>query len=207
MKEKDFNSYVAEEVSKSEHHDHEATPIPSPLQEEQGDDINDGAAMESAKLISTDEKKYLVAYVQLQADFENFRKRSSREREEWIKMSNRKLIEDLLTILDHLDLAMKSAQPDDEKGKQIIQGFAITVDQFRKLLVQHGLAEMGKLGESFDPKYHEAVGQFAHPTIPLDHICQIIRIGYQLHDVILRPASVIVSSGPAPESQEKGEIL
>jgi molecular chaperone GrpE len=157
-----------------------------------------GEAAEMAEFTetaSTDESRYLAAYVQLQADFENFKKRSSKEREELSKMATRDLIEELLTIMDHLDLALQSVQPDDEKGRQITQGFAMIINQFKKLLANRGLAEIGKIGEFFNPKYYEAVGQTSHQTIPVDHICQLVRIGYRLHDIVLRPASVIVSSG------------
>ncbi|MDR2377536.1 MAG: nucleotide exchange factor GrpE [Puniceicoccales bacterium] len=153
--------------------------------------------MESERTaVAPEERKYLAAYVQLQADFENFKKRAAREREEWLKLSNRRLIEELLTIVDHLDLALQSAKPEDEKGRQITQGFGMIVGQFKKLLAEQGLAEVGQVGEPFNPRDHEAVGQSAHPTVPIDHICQIVRRGYRLHDFTLRPASVIVSNGP-----------
>jgi molecular chaperone GrpE len=151
---------------------------------------------------SAAEKKYSTAYVQLQADFENFKKRSAKEREEWSKMATRRLIEELLTIIDHLALAMQSAQPDDEKSQQIIQGFAMTIEQFKKLLGQHGLSEVGQLGELFNPQYHEAVAQAPHSTIPVDHVCQIIRVGYRLYDLVLRPASVIISTGSESETPQ-----
>jgi molecular chaperone GrpE len=156
---------------------------------------------------SAAERKYLAAYVQLQADFENFKKRSAKEREEWTKMATRRLIEELLTVVDHLDLAMQSAHPDDEKSRQIVQGFAMIVEQFKKLLNQHGLSEVGQLGELFNPQRHEAVAQAAHATIPPDHICQIVRVGYQLHDLVLRPASVMVSTGPSNEMEPKEASL
>jgi molecular chaperone GrpE len=156
---------------------------------------------------SPEERKYRAAYVQLQADFENFKKRAAREREEWLKLSNRRLIEELLTIVDHLDLALRSAKPEDEKGRQITQGFGMIVGQFKKLLAEQGLAEVGQVGEPFNPRDHEAVGQSAHPTIPADHICQLVRTGYRLHDFTLRPASVIVSSGSEGENEPKEEVL
>ncbi|MDR3143605.1 MAG: nucleotide exchange factor GrpE [Puniceicoccales bacterium] len=157
--------------------------------------------------VSPEERKYLAAYVQLQADFENFKKRAAREREEWLKLSNRRLIEELLTIVDHLDLALQSAKPEDEKGQQITQGFAMIVGQFKKLLAEQGLVEVGKVGEPFNPRDHEAVGQSTHPTVPIDHICQLVRPGYRLHDFTLRPASVIVSHGPERENKPKEEVL
>jgi molecular chaperone GrpE len=185
---------------KNENNSSEESKIPQKLEEKS---VVDETKCDE----STVEKKYLAAYIQLQADFENFKKRSAKEREEWTKMATRRLIEELLTVVDHLDLAMQSAHPDDEKGRQIVQGFVMIIEQFKKLLGQHGLSEVGQLGELFNPQRHEAVAQAAHETVPLDHICQIVRVGYQLHDLVLRPASVIVSTGPSVKMEPKETSL
>jgi len=179
----------SEEVSEQGEEQKEVSPG-----EEKGREV--AAAADAA------EEKLRDAYLRLQADFENFKKRAAREREEWIRTSTRDLIGELLTIVDHLDLALQSARPDDAKGQQILQGFALIVGQFKKLLAQQGLAEVGQVGELFDPRSHEAVGQSPHPTVPVDHVCQIVRTGYRLRELILRPASVLLSSGPAPEERE-----
>ncbi|MDR2420128.1 MAG: nucleotide exchange factor GrpE [Puniceicoccales bacterium] len=204
MEKEDLKDRLSDESffsdKKNEKNSSEELKIPQKLEEKST--VDETKSDESAA-----EKKYLAAYVQLQADFENFKKRSAKEREEWTKMATRHLIEELLTVVDHLDLAMQSAHPDDEKSRQIVQGFAMIVEQLKKLLSQHGLSEVGQLGELFNPQLHEAVAQAAHATIPPDHICQIVRVGYQLHDLVLRPASVMVSTGPDAKMEAKERSL
>ncbi|MDR0445042.1 MAG: nucleotide exchange factor GrpE [Puniceicoccales bacterium] len=202
MDKKDFDNPPSKEsfFSKAGYGDDRRESSPSEQKEEAAE------MAEFAETVLTDENRHRAAYVQLQADFENFKKRSSKEREELAKVATRDLIEELLTIMDHLDFALQSVQPDDEKGRQITQGFAMIISQFKKLLANRGLAEVGKIGEFFNPKYHEAVGQTSHQTIPVDHICQLVRIGYQLHGIVLRPASVIVSSGLPTSEPKEGSL-
>jgi molecular chaperone GrpE len=136
-------------------------------------------------------------YARLMADFDNFRKRQTREREEWIKRANEELLGDLLPIIDNLELALgKSAEPADP----LAAGVKMVYDQFIALLARNGVTPVDAKGQPFNPSYHEALSQMTSATVPAQTVIDQFRRGWLLAGRLLRPAQVIVSSGaPDPE--------
>jgi len=74
---------------------------------------------------------------------------------------------------------------------------AMVLEQLKAVLTQHGLKEVNPVGQRFDPHRHESISHQPSPEVPEEHVLQVIRIGYTIHGRLLRPASVVVSSGPA----------
>jgi len=136
-------------------------------------------------------------HARLMADFDNFRKRQVREREEWIKRANEDLLGDLLPIVDHLELALgKTASPTDP----LTVGVKLVYDQFIALLERYGVTAIDAKGQPFNPDYHEALTQMSSATVPANMVIDQFRRGWLLAGRLLRPAQVIVSSGaPDPE--------
>ena len=137
--------------------------------------------------------------LRLQADWDNYRKRATRERQDLIKTANEKLILDLLAPLDHFEMGLQSSQkssPDDP----LRQGMEMVLSQFRQFLKNQGVAEIDAQGQIFDPNLHEAVAH-QESDLPEGHVIQQLRKGYRLHDKLLRPATVVVSKGKPAHSE------
>jgi len=137
-------------------------------------------------------------YTRLMADFDNFRKRQVREREDWVKRANEALLGDLLPVIDHLELALKkTSSPDDP----FATGVKMVYDQFVTLLTRYDMTPIDAKGQPFDPNIHEALSRMSSATVPAQMVLDQFRRGWRLAGKLLRPAQVIVSSG-SPESEE-----
>jgi molecular chaperone GrpE len=138
--------------------------------------------------------EYLAMAKEKQAEFENYQKRNAKEREEERKYWNRNLVFDLLPALDNLERALAAVV--DEKGP-LVQGVAGTQKQLHDILARHGVQKIDvKIGSPLNPNEHEAVMQQPSPEIAAGHVAQVFAAGYKINDRVLRPASVVVSSGP-----------
>lgn len=130
------------------------------------------------------------------ADQQNQQRRHQREREELRKYATAGLLEDLLPALDSLALGLESAATQSD-GRAVAEGFRMAVGQLRGILSGQGLVEVNPAGQPFDPARHEAVGSEASATVAEGTVLRVARSGWLLHDRVLRPAAVFVSSGPA----------
>jgi molecular chaperone GrpE len=175
----------------------------STLGDETTDDpIDQGAASTGDSLLAqldaalADARHNKELYLRSVADLENYRRRMAREKDELRKYATTGLLEELIPALDNLRLGLQSAEQNEET-RAIVSGFAMVATQLNAALEQHGLSAINPDGKSFDPTLHECVAHQPHDSIPENHVIQVLRPGYQLHDRLLRPASVVVSSGPA----------
>ena len=145
--------------------------------------------------------EYLSMLKAKQAEFENYQKRAARERAEEMKYFIRALAADLLPALDNLERALAAASGDNNP---LVQGVAGTHKIFLDVLARHGVHRLDvKSGTPLNPNEHQAVSQQPSNEIPNGAITQVLAAGYKIHDRILRPASVVVSSGPPTEEKPK----
>lgn len=128
------------------------------------------------------------------ADFDNFRKRSERERQDLKKYALVEPLRDFLEIVDNLDLALAAAGSADD----LKRGVEMIHRQMLDLLRRMGVQELSALGQPFDPALHEAVSRDEDPSVKAPTVTGEMRRGYRLHDRLLRPAMVKVS---VPASQ------
>ncbi len=131
-----------------------------------------------------------------QAELENFRKRSRREIEEGQKYSKIPLIRDLLPVIDNLERALEAASQDAAAGT-LKEGVQMVAQQLQSMLAQHHCVPIDAEGTPFDPNFHEAISELPHPDVERGHIAIVHQVGYRVHDRVVRPSQVIVSSGPA----------
>ena len=134
------------------------------------------------------------------ADLENFKKRAARERIEAAHSASAALLQKLLPVLDHFEMAQAAAQTTEapQGGMQSLQaGIAMIQQQLKGILAESGLEEIDASGKLFDPTVHEAVSQLETATVPEDQVVQQIRKGYKLRDRLLRPATVVVARKPS----------
>ncbi len=131
------------------------------------------------------------------ADFDNFKKRATREKQEAVKYANEGLLQKLVPVLDSLDMALAAAQNAGPDATQSLQaGVGMVCQQLKAALAEAGLEELDAVGKPFDPNLHEALSQQETPELPDGHVVHQVRKGYRLRDRLLRPASVVVAKQP-----------
>lgn len=131
-------------------------------------------------------------YARTLADFENFRKRTERDREDLAKFAAKDILKDLLSTADNLALALDKAQ---DKEDPFVKGVQLVYDGFLKVLADHGATPLDSVGEPFDTSFHEALTQQPSDTVPEGHIVMEFKRGWLLNGKLLRAAQVVVSSG------------
>ncbi len=142
-------------------------------------------------------------YLRAVADHENFRKRSIREKDELRQYAASRVLEDLLPVLDNLSLGMAAASQPNADVKSIVEGIGMVQTQLKTALDQQGLKEINPEGKAFDAHQHDALSQQPSDEVPEGDVLNVIRVGYELNGRLLRPASVVVSSGVAKEEEAK----
>lgn len=128
--------------------------------------------------------------LRVQADFDNFRKRSRQEREEIVAYANARLIEDMLPVLDTFRMAMSVTNGDVETLKQ---GIDMVYRQLVGVLEGQGLQQLTSVGQPFDPVHHEAIMQVPDSEQESGIVVEELRTGYKLRDRVIRPAMVKVA--------------
>lgn len=141
-------------------------------------------------------------YMRAVADLENFRKRTTREKDELRQFATANVVEDIIPILDNLSLGLAAAKQETDV-KAMVNGIGIVLEQFKGTLGRHGLKEINPLGQAFDHNQHDCISHQPSPDVPEEKVSQVVRLGYALNGRLLRPASVVVSSGPAKASEAK----
>ena len=129
-----------------------------------------------------------------QADFENYKKRSAREKEEAIKYANSSLLEKLIAIVDNFELGLEAARAEGEKSP-VFSGMSMVLKQLMDFLTDSGLQPIDATGQKFDPNLHEAIAHEPSAKFPEGVVVRQTRRGYRMKDRLLRPSSVVVSSG------------
>ena len=146
--------------------------------------------------LQSDLDRFRDLALRTQADFENYKKRAGRERDEGIKYANRTLLERLVSIVDNFELGLSAAREESEHSP-IYAGMNMVLKQLTDFLADNGVQPIDAVGQRFDPNVHEAIGHEPSDKIPEGHVIRQTRRGYRLKDRLLRPATVAVSSGPA----------
>jgi molecular chaperone GrpE len=143
------------------------------------------------------------AQLRAAADLENFRRRTMREKDELRAFAASRIVEDLLPVLDNLGFATMAAEAPNAELKSLADGVSMVATQFKTALGNHGLKEVNPVGGEFDPNLHEALSQQPSEDVPEGNVLQVVRIGFTLNGRLLRPASVLVSGGPAAAKEEE----
>ncbi len=132
------------------------------------------------------------------AELENFRKRIYRQMDDERKFAGMPLIRDLVSVVDNLERAIQAAEQ-NESSSSLLDGVKMVAQQFTAVLDQHHCKRITAKGEAFDPHLHEAIAQQPSQEHPEGSVIDVAQVGYQLHDRVVRPSHVLVSTGPAEE--------
>ena len=163
-----------------------------PVDDERGEEIQRLREALEAKTreLEVQQDRYLRAA----AEFDNVRKRSAREREDYTRYANEALLRDLLPVLDNLDRALQAARAEPVTG--LTTGVALIQRELLRVLEKSGLTPFTSVGEPFDPERHEAVARVPSTDRPDMTVAGETARGYLLHGRVLRPALVTVAVAP-----------
>ncbi len=145
-----------------------------------------------SELLRAAQEEHQNFVMRSQAEFENYRKRLTRERDEHLKYAAEKVMKDLVPTLDNLEMAVTYGSR-DETCADMLQGVMMTQKLLIDALGKHGLTRFGETGEAFNPSIHEALGFECNPELPPDSVARVMQSGYSLHGRLLRPAKVNVN--------------
>ena len=140
------------------------------------------------------EKRVLMAH----ADLENYRKRTRRDMQDQVKYASLRLMSGLLESVDNLQRAIESYEQ-EPNADGLAEGVVMVATQITKVLEDHGCKRIDAVGQPFDPNLHQALQMQASDEHPANTVMQDLRSGFQLHDRLIRPTQVFVSTGPAKE--------
>jgi len=165
-------------------------------------EIRDGAPNEQPESddptsgLQADLDRFRDLALRSQADFDNYKKRAAREKDEAIKFANSSLLERLIAIIDNFELGLSAARGEGEKSP-IYSGMSMVLKQLTDFLTDNGLQPIDAEGQKFDPNLHEAIAHEPNSDVPEGTVIRQTRRGYRLKERLLRPSSVVVSSGKA----------
>ena len=132
-------------------------------------------------------------YARAMADFDNFRKRTARDREDLVKFDASDVIKAMLPTVDNLSLALEKAK--DRADDPFVAGVKLVYDGLVKALADQGATPLDSVGEPFDANFHDALAQLPSPDMEEGVVMNEVKRGWLLHGKLLRPAQVVVSAG------------
>lgn len=139
---------------------------------------------------------YKNQYVRLMADFQNFRKRTEKEKSDIYAFANEKIVCDMLDVLDNFERAIEAAEKaeDGNANDGFIEGMKMILKQMLDVLRKHNVKEIEALGQDFDPNYHNAVMMEDNPDFESGKVTFVMQKGYMLNDRVIRPSMVKVAN-------------
>jgi len=129
------------------------------------------------------------------AEMDNLRRRTQREKDEYVKYANESLLRELIPVLDNFDRALQAVRATGEAAK-VVEGIELTQRELLRVLERAGVTRYGALGATFDPTRHEAAARVVSPDQPADTVIAEITPGYLLNGRVLRAAQVAVAAAP-----------
>jgi molecular chaperone GrpE len=164
---------------------------------------------EAVEELPFDEKERLTAelqeindkYLRLYAEFENYRKRVNKDKEELVRYGNESLLYELLPVIDNLEMALNHASNNVSEG--LVQGVEITLKELQKTLEKFGLSVIEANGKPFNPLVHHAMTQVERDDVEEKTVVEEFRKGYMFRDKVLRPSFVAVSKKPVSKDVEE----
>ena len=174
-----------------------AAELSAPTAEESAQPSVETLSRAEFEKLRSERDQLIDRLARLQAEFENARKRSERERAEFRDYATGNVVEQFLPVLDHFELALKASG----SVEQVRSGVELIVKQMGEVLRQLQVTPVPAVGEPFDPRVHEALGTVERDDIPDHYVAEEVRRGYRLRDRLLRPAMVRVANNPNQKSE------
>jgi molecular chaperone GrpE len=173
--------------------DHKTKTPPGKPQPPAADPTPEASEEGAFNQLQSDIERFRDLALRSQADFDNYRKRSAREKEDALKYANSSLLERLIPIIDNFELGMAAAGA--AENSPIVAGMSMVGKQLNDFLAEFGVTAIDATGRPFDPNLHEAIAHEHSAQVPEGAVIRQVRKGFKLKDRLLRPANVIVSKG------------
>ena len=142
-------------------------------------------------------------FLRISAEFENYKKRSEREINEFRKYANESLIKEILSVADNLERALDSSRNNKQADTGLVEGVDMTLKEILNIFEKFSVKPVESLGKPFDPTFHQAVMQEQTDGHPENTVINEIQKGYMMHDRLIRPAMVVVSTSKVKSGDEK----
>lgn len=152
------------------------------------------SANDSAKL-EADLAKAKSEYLYLLAEFDNYRKNAIKERSDLTKFGSERFIREFLTVFDNFERALE-LEVNADSLESFRTGVQMIAGELKALLQRFGVEEIKSEGEAFDPTKHEALSSEPREDLPAGHVARVFKKAYKMHDKLIRPAQVTVSTAP-----------
>lgn len=159
---------------------------------------------EKIKNLETENNSLKEKNLRLYADFENFRKRISKEKADTIIYANERILKELLPVLDNFERAISTSEEHNDFNG-LLEGIKMNFQGFQKTMEKFGVTEIDAIGKEFDPNFHEAMSMVETQDYEPNRVINQFQKGYIINGKLLRPAMVVVSKLPAEESSEEKE--
>lgn len=178
---------MTEELKKEEMEAEEVKEAEAENCEEQEEGAD---AAEETEQLSEEEEALNVKYLRLMADFQNFKRRSEKEKSDIYAYANEKIVGELLNVIDNFERALQH----DCADEKYVEGMRMIFQQFSGVLEKAGLEEIAALGEDFDPNFHNAVMTEDNPEFGSGKVTEVLQKGYLLNKKVIRPTMVKVNN-------------
>ena len=167
------------------------------LQEEKAEKVEKetqvAPEVNQSEKLETERNEFKDKWMRALAEFDNYRKNTLREKQDWIKYSNEKIILDLCEVLDNFERALAS-EINENNFASYVKGVELIFQQLNSILKKNDVIKIDSLGKEFNPVYHEALSSIPAKE-PEDTVIAIIQNGYMMGEKVIRPTRVAVSNG------------
>jgi molecular chaperone GrpE len=193
---KDSEKDINQSEDTTEHNSAEEAVVDPENQQEQSEEVQDTEASEELEKLNIQLQESKDKYLRLYSEFENFRRRTAKEKLDLISTANEDLMTAMLPVMDDFERANKSIDKEGSDLKSLKEGMDLVFQKFQKTLEQKGLKSMDAgEGSDFDPDFHEAITQIPAPSKKLKgKVVDVIEKGYLLKDKVIRYAKVVIGS-------------
>jgi len=147
--------------------------------------------------LAAKEKEFQETYdrlLRVTAEFENYKKRMAREMEDFRKYANQSLLKEMLSVVDHIELAIQAAGSPSAEETSLVEGLNLTLKEFLRILNRFKVKPIEAVGQPFNPQVHEAIMQEACEQVPENTVVREMQKGYTIGERLLRPALVVVAA-------------
>ena len=185
-------------------------PAPEPEMETSGSDTDPADRMQQLeqqlKTLKAEHETLQTQYMRIAADFDNFRKRQSRDQDDVRQQLVCSTLTEILPVVDNFERARQQLNPEGEEAQALHRSYQGLYKQLVDVLKQQGVARMDVVGQVFDPNLHEAVLREESSEYVEDVVCEELQRGYHRDGRVLRHAMVKVSMGPGPSDGSSGQV-
>ena len=158
------------------------------------------AAADAGEAIEKELKETYDRLLRTTAEFENYKKRMAREMDEFRKYANQSLLREMLSIVDHIELALQATGATDSE-KTIADGLSLTLKELTRILEKFNVSPVESTGKPFNPEVHEAILREPSESLPENSVVREMQKGYMINGRLLRPALVVVAAPPAASAE------